>query len=917
MPQSESKTREHLIDPALLRAGWNVQNPEQVGIEIPVDGYDAAPWNGVTDYVLLDEMGHVLAVVEAKRSSRNARDADAQLRHYVREIEKHQGFAPFGFMTNGRDIHFWEVGIANPRLVGGFFSREDLKRLLFARQNAQPLQSLAINAKIVDRAYQHEAIRRVAEAFEAGKRRALLVMATGSGKTRTAMGLIDLFSRARQAQNILFLADRESLVEQAITDGFKAHLPHEPRTWIHSYNIETDKRLYVATEQTMSLCFDRFSPAFFDLIVLDEAHRSIFNRFSNVLDYFDARLIGLTATPADLVERNTFRVFGCEDKAPTFVYDYKTAIAERVLVDFSLYKAQTGFQRDGIKGTDLSEEDQNALVEQGLDPDEIEFSGTDLEKRVSNRDTLRSQWSEIMDVLVRDQGGQLPGKTIVFAITQAHAARIRDVFEEMFPHYVGLIQVITSNTERVHDNQRSYGDGLITHFKKQDLPRIAVSVDMLDTGVDVPEVVNLVFMKPVRSRIKLWQMIGRGTRNNAACKFPDRLPDGEKHEFKIIDFWDNDFDKTAEDNRTEQVPVLVSIWNTRLKIAGALLKQQSAPDFAECLAGLQELLAQIPVDTFAVKRVWPDIETAWTKEFWHFLTGDKIAFLKLKVGPLLRYAGEVDVQAATFEHKIERLKLARLTGKDADGVLESIMEDVGRLPDFVARDPKLAPLVEACLSGELGEADLATLSQTGRELSPKMKLRRERENAFLNLDLKDVIAQRGYISLGEGGEQVHVEEYRRRVEARVMDIIASHPAIQGIRGGQKVSDGELVSLERALHQKLGDDLHLTRSNIAKAYGWKVNDFLSFVRLLLELDGLPDYETLVRGAFEKHIVARAYNADQIRFVRAVENVFLQRRRLASADLYEKPFDNFGQNAVDRLLSPLDVSKLLELTGQLAA
>jgi len=257
-----------------------------------VDGYDAEPWNGVTDYVLHDPSGNVLAVVEAKRCSRNPREADEQLRYYVTEIANHQSYSPFGFMTNGLEIWFWEVGQANPRVVASFFSPQDLHRLLFLRQNAVPLPSVAINTTIVDRPYQHEAIRRVAEAFAGKKRRALLVMATGTGKTRTTMALIDLFLRANQAQNVLFLADRDALVDQALTDGFKAHLPNEPRDRIYTWKVDTQKRLFVATEQTLSLCFEKFSPGFFDLIVFDEAHRSIFRRFTEVIEYFDARMVG-------------------------------------------------------------------------------------------------------------------------------------------------------------------------------------------------------------------------------------------------------------------------------------------------------------------------------------------------------------------------------------------------------------------------------------------------------------------------------------------------------------------------------------------------------------------------------------------------------------------------------------------------
>src|SRR2546425_1602031 len=383
IPTNEAQTRALQIDPQLRAADWKLKDRTQVRLEVPVDGYDSEPWNGVTDYCLYDASGNVLAVVEAKRCSRNAREADEQLRHYVTEIAKKQLFAPFGFMANGHDIWFWEVGLANPRLVAGFFAPADLERLKFLRQNRRPVEATPINSSIVDRSYQHEAIRRLAEAFAANRRRALLVMATGTGKTRVAMALIDVFLRANQAQNVLFLADRDALVDQTLTDGFKAHLPHEPRDRIYTYKVDKTKRLFVATEQTMSLCYTEFSPGFFDLIILDEAHRSIFKRFTEVIEYFDARMIGLTATPANFIDRDTFRVFGCDGITPTFLYDYQQAINDKFLVDFSLYQAQTGFQRKGIKGVELTEEDKNALIEQGIDPDAIDYSGTDIEKTVS------------------------------------------------------------------------------------------------------------------------------------------------------------------------------------------------------------------------------------------------------------------------------------------------------------------------------------------------------------------------------------------------------------------------------------------------------------------------------------------------------------------------------------------------------
>ncbi len=915
MSPNEAQTRALQIDPQLRAADWKLDDRTQVRLEVPVDGYDAEPWNGVTDYCLYDASGNVLAVVEAKRCSRNAREADEQLRHYVTEIAKRQPFAPFGFMANGHDIWFWEVGPANPRLVAGFFAPADLERLRFLRQNRRPLEATPINSAIIDRTYQHEAIRRIGEAFAANKRRALLVMATGTGKTRVAMALIDVFLRANQAQNVLFLADRDALVDQTLTDGFKAHLPHEPRDRIYTHQIDKTKRLFVATEQTLALCYTKFSPGFFDLIIFDEAHRSLFKRFTEVIEYFDARMIGLTATPAGFIDRDTFRLFGCDANVPTFLYDYPTAVKDGFLVDFSLYQAHTGFQRKGIKGVDLNEEDRNALAEQGIDPDSLDYTGTEIEVQVSNRDTLRKQWEEVMETCLKDQSGQLPGKTIVFAMTKAHAHRIAEVFEEMYPQYVGVAQVITSTTERVRDG--SYGDGLITKFKKNNLPRIAISVDMLDTGIDVPEVVNLVFMKPVQSRIKLWQMIGRGTRNQQACKYLDRLPDGRKTEFKIIDFWKNDFNKKADDRPAIDMPVLVSLFNTRLKILERHLPDHSAEAFRQTITDLRAMMSRVPRDSFPVKKVWVQVAAAWEDDFWTLITPAKLDFLRLHVAPLLRFAGNVDVAAETFTHKVERLKLQILLATPSPQLLQSIMEDVSLLPDIAERVLS-SPSAALALSPDLATAAPAQLTQIIRDLAPEMRNRRDRVSAFLNIDLPDFIATHGYISVGEGGYQILIEEYKHRVDSRVLEIVEKHPALAALREGREVTDDQLVDLERTLHRELGrDDIQLSSRNIRIAYGLRVDNFLAFLRHLLASDAIPDYHQVVQRGFERHIQAHNYNAEQIRFLRSVQEVFLAKRTLAEADLYDPPLTNFGRNAVERFFTPQEIGDLLHLTDSLAA
>jgi type I restriction enzyme R subunit len=913
---SEQLTRKEMIDPQLEKAGWYLRDYSKVKIEIPVDGYDAEPWNGVSDYCLYRENGEVLAVVEAKRTTHDARLAEAQLAYYVTEIEKHQSFRPFGFLANGSEVYFADVGLAAKREVFGFFTREDLENLLYIRQNGCPLGETEIDNTIVDRSYQHEAIRRVGETFALGKRKALIVMATGTGKTRTTMGLIDVFMRANQARKILFVADRDPLVKQAIDDGFEKYLPEEPCTRLRSWEIDTTHRLYAVTLQTLSNIFEQFSPSFFDLIVFDEVHRSIFNKFNEVLEYFDGRQIGLTATPANYINRDTFLSFDCTDGKPTYLYTYEQAVQDGYLVDYELYSARTNFQRQGIHGVDLTEEERNALIEKGLDPDDINYEGTELEKTVSNRGTIRKQWEEIWDTCTKDSSGQLPGKTIVFAMTQDHALRLKDIFDEMYPQFPDLARVITHKSE--------YRGTLVDQFKKKDMPRIAISVDMLDTGIDVPEVVNLVFMKPVQSPIKLQQMIGRGTRSQAACRDLSLLPNFEKKEFLIIDFWENNFSRDAKEAVEQTTPVLVTIFNTRLRLLETYLKDQKDPDCQQVITDLREQIQQIPTDSFTFRKHMPELEEAWQDGFWSYLVPSKIEFLKLKVAPHLRLVPGVDVPAATFTSKVERLKLLKRTGKDTTQAIQTIAEDAAILPDFVVNDPKYKQHVQKCIPEELTYASLSDLTNLRDALAPQMKYKR-RLDTFLELDLVDSIAIHGYILLTRSGEKMYVAEYRRLVEQRILELVANHPTIKAIQtvGADgvrpNIDDWQLLELERTLTKELGEgDLEVTPENLKKVFAHTADNFLGLVRRVLDMAYLPDYKDLVGRQFESYITQHspAYNADQIRFLRAVQSVFLQKRRLEPTDLYEPPLDMFGTDAVERWFTEMDIEEVVDFANKMA-
>ena len=908
---SEKETRYSIIDPLLKKAEWNLANHTQVGFEIPVQNYDKTRVTGFTDYCLYRANGEVLAVVEAKRTSRDPRVGKQQVLEYVTEIETKQSFRPFAFMSNGEDTFFWDSEDSSERHVAGFFSRKNLERLLHLKQNKKPLGSIQIKESIVNRSYQAEAIRRIAEAIDVKKKRkALLVMATGTGKTRTTMALIDVMLKANAAQKILFLADRDSLVNQALTDGFKQHLPNESRTRIRTYNITKDERVYVTTLQTLELCYNKFTPADFDVIISDECHRSIYNKFTDVLAYFDAIQIGLTATPAEFIDRDTFKFFDCDGKSPTFLYPFDDAVKEKYLVDFGVYAAQTKFQRKGIKGVDLTEEEKSILRANGIDPDELNFEGTDLERKVTNKDTLRAQWEEFMDNCLKDKAGQYPGKSIIFAVTHNHAMRLAETFNEMFPQYPNLIQVIDSKMERA--------DVLLEKFKKENMPRIAVSVDMLDTGVDIPEVVNLAFMKPVGSQIKFWQMIGRGTRNHEACKVYDWLPNGRKESFLIIDYWEN-FEKVKIDDTNRQIPIRVIIFNTRLAKLQLFSGDQENPDAKRIIKDLRSDIADIPLESFSVKKVYNEVKDAWQNDFWNYITRDKIEFLKLKVAPLLRFVPGINNEEAFFINKMERAGLQLLQRKDLASLIESVKEDISLLPTNLAQVAQHIRVINDLLTNKFWqEADLSKIDETKETLASIMKYKQPKPSLVIELGLDDIIESRRWVILRKDNEKVYIEEYRKRVEQKILELAEKHPAIIKLKKGEELNIDDLLDLELTLSKELkAEDISLDEENMLKAYGVKVGSFVDFLKHALNIEKIPSYEDIVKKAFDAFILEHNYNADQSRFLRAVQNVFVQRRKLEPADLYEEPFTNFGKDAVDKLFTEEDVNELVELTRKLVA
>ena len=628
---NEEQTRVDLIDPAMIRAGWKVgEGPEfsawsEYKITFP-EG--STPAHNYVDYCLMHD-GKVYAVVEAKKTIRGAEQGREQARQYAHDVHAYcqpDGPMPFIFYTNGHELYFWdEEGGYPPRKIksGNYPTPDDLQYMMWKKMNQESMVNTPVDASIAGRYYQTQAIQAVAERFEQDKfRESLLVMATGTGKTRTATALVDVMQKSKWAKRILFLVDRRALRDQALS-AYKEHLT-EPSTYPKpdDRGFPLDRRVYVQTYHTMLGVIQKqenyVSPFFFDLIIADEAHRSLFNTFKEIIDYFDALKVGLTATPKNKVHASSYELFSCSDGMPTFEYSYERAVSDGFLNDYEVLKVRTGVQIDGLKGEELSEEQREKLILQGIDPDEIDFEGKDLEKHFTNKDTNRKILMELYDNGIKDDSGTTPGKTIVFCATQNHAEAMKKLLDEMYPHYSGRLgEVITSRMERVHGK-----GGLLDQFKNHDFPRIAFSVDMLDTGIDVREIVNLVFAKPVRSWIKFWQMIGRGTRvleEDPAARKPWCR---EKDRFQIIDCWEN-FEYFGENPTASTdkatIPMPVRLFKARIKRLEASLKATDQATAALMRDQLREQVENLPTNSVVVQDSATTLHRVKDDIFWEGL----------------------------------------------------------------------------------------------------------------------------------------------------------------------------------------------------------------------------------------------------------------------------------------------------------
>jgi len=886
----------------------------------PYDGHE------FMDYALLLR-GRAQAVVEAKKTSRDARVGQEQALQYAEHFQQLNGGAqPLILYTNGRTIFYWDAERYPPAEVFGFPTRDDLDWMVRRGEIRGALSVELINTAIAGRDYQVEAVRTLLDAFEARRRKALMVMATGTGKTRVAVALADALMRAHWVKRVLFLVDRIPLRDQAL-DAFEEHLPNEP-CWPQrgDTGFARDRRVYVATYPTMLNLIESgttpanwVSPFFFDLIIADESHRSIYNTYKQVVRYFNGLTLGLTATPRDHVDHDTFALFECAPNTPTFAYAFEDALRHvpPYVCDFEVLKVRSKFQIEGIRGPRLDDPEREQLALEGMDPDAIDFEGTDLEHKVTNSPSNGVIVREFMEECIKDPSGTLPGKSIIFAVSKNHAWRLQELFDQLYPEHRGrLARVLVSDDSRVHGK-----GGLLDQFKNQDMPRVAISVDMLDTGVDVLEAVNLVFAKPVYSYVKFWQMIGRGTRVLKADPALRKPWCPEKDKFLIIDCWANfEYFEMHPKGREpgEQTPMPVRLFRARLdKLAAALAA--GAGDIADDVkTRLRADLAGLPPNNVIVLEQQATLARVAGERFWGTLGADELTFLRGAVAPVMRAKSDADFKALRFETDVVDLGTALLTeNRDAaDALRESILEQVRELPlgvNLVAREGDLirAVLTAAWWNG-VTDAKLGDLAD---RLAPLMRFRQQLQQPILALNLADVTAQRERIAVGADGRDMPIAAYRRQVEEAVQTLLAANPVLQRLQNGEAVSEQDLRDLAEVLRRQ---DPGIDEERLRRVYDVRSASFVHLIRHVLGVEALEAWPTFVTRSFEEFVAKHTtYSALQIRFLQTLRTFILQRRAVERKDLVDAPFTRLHPQGIRGVFPSPAIEEILGFTDSLVA
>ncbi len=924
---SEAQTRKAFIDVLLKEAGWNLD--PAVSHEVQVQGMPNNEGKGYVDYVLWGDDSKPLALIEAKRTTRNPLEGQQQAKLYADCLEQQYGQRPVIFYSNGYEHWIWDDAFYPPRPVQGFYTQNELELLIQRRHSRKSLADAVINPAIVGRHYQTRAVRRVGQSFEQDhQRKALVVMATGAGKTRTVIALVDVLMRSNWVKRVLFLADRVALVNQAVK-AFKDHLPDAAPVNLVTEK-STDGRVYVCTYPTMMGLIDemsnaqrRFGVGYFDLIIIDEAHRSVYQKYRAIFDYFDALLVGLTATPKDEIDHNTYSLFGLEDGVPTDAYSLDEAVADGHLVPPVAISVPLKFQREGIRYDDLSDEekerwDEMEWSEDGTVPDEVNAEA--LNKWLFNTDTVDKVLATLMTQGQKVAGGDRLGKTIIFAKNNAHADFISQRFDANYPHYQGhFARVVTYKTE--------YAQSLIESFSDKDkMPHIAISVDMLDTGIDVPEVVNLVFFKVVRSKTKFWQMVGRGTR---LC--PNLFGPGEdKKNFFIFDFCQNleFFSRNPEFQEGAAVkPLGVRLFEARLALITQLDTRLAQPPHAaedaklypghptldelrtDTASLLHAIVAGMNLDNFVVRPRRQAVERFAQPQAWQSLDPEAIHVLTTQVAGLPTELADEDEEAKRFDLLVLRAQLSILQATtDFAGLkaklqaIASALEDEMAIPAIKAE----AALIEAVASDEWwDDVTVPMLETVRRRLRALVKLLPKGQKKVVYADFEDELGELTTVELPQVSTGLNLAKFKEKAR-QFLKAHESHLALQRLRRNQPLTPTDLQELERMLVEAGGSKALIDQAR-EKSHGLGL-----FIRSLVGLDREAAME-----AFSTFLQGGTATADQIEFIDLIVQELTQNGVMEPERLFESPFTDVNARGPLGIFPPAKVTELVQVLQDIQA
>lgn len=919
---SEAETRDLFIDLLLHEAGWLLDKPEDR--EYEVSGMPNNENKGFVDYVLWGDDGMPLAVVEAKKTRRDARVGQHQAKLYADCLEAKFGQRPIIFYTNGYEHWIWDDQSYPPRAVQGFYNKPELELLIHRRLARKSLMRAKINDKIVERYYQTRAIRRLGESFEMDhSRRGLLVMATGAGKTRTVIALADLLMKANWAKRVLFLADRTALVNQAV-NAFKAFLPDAaPVNLVTEKN--TEGRVYVSTYPTMVGLIDetkgaerRFGVGHFDLIIIDEAHRSVFMKYRAIFDYFDSLLVGLTATPKDEVDRNTYKLFDLEDGVPTDAYTLSEAVADGFLVPPKAVSVPLKLPSQGITYDSLSEEEKEQFEltdwkersEDVLQKGKVEAPA--INKWLFNEDTVDRVLKHLMERGIKVDGGDKLGKTIIFAKNHDHAIFIAERFNRNYPKYKGEFA-------RVIDFQVEYAQDLIDKFSNAaKMPQIAISVDMLDTGIDVPEVVNLVFFKQVRSKTKFWQMVGRGTRLR-----PDLFGPGiDKEHFYIFDYCGNleFFSQQMEGtDGSSGASLSQRLFATRLKLLAAMSHSKEGADLVkehialygsepkteeQLFKAIVELLktevGAMNTDNFIVRAKRRLVEKYQNPDMWLTLDEEKLAELEKEIAGLPSEKEPEAVESKQFDLLLLRLQCATVDGNTSFTRLKQQVQEIASSLEESSSIPvikeQLSLIQDLQTDGWWDDVTLPMLEMVRIRLRSLVKLIEHRKGSPVYTDFIDEMGEEVEVELPGFKDSQSFERFREKARAFLRQHLDKE-SIQKLRMNEPLTQEDLQELQAILGESgVGDANQIQQAS---------EDGLGiFVRSLVGLD-----REAAKQALSELIANENLSANQIEFMNMVIDYLTEHGVMEPKALYESPFTDINPLGPDGLFSNEIVDGLL--------